>query len=165
MTKLKKNSSPEPLSQFQPILAQSILGLGDSSFFKWKKKPINYYKVNKFFCYSCSTFWYIDLNCFLRWAMWPMGLLFGFDETLNQVVIAHLPIVRKPVVMGPRKWRHKRMFRAIEGLRHWRTLTAQWKWVSAIGWWCFHNDWKIIGGRTLQKNKRKTLWYSKMYIN
>ena len=35
--------------------------------------------------------------------MWPMGLLFGFDETLNQVVIAHLPIVRKPVVMGPRK--------------------------------------------------------------
>ena len=32
--KIQKSSSPEPLSQYQPILAQSILGWG----FKWKKQ-------------------------------------------------------------------------------------------------------------------------------
>ena len=34
---LKKYSSPEPLSQFQPILAQSILGWG----FKWKNNKLS----------------------------------------------------------------------------------------------------------------------------
>ena len=33
---LKKSSSPEPLSKFQPILAQASLDDRDSSFFKWR---------------------------------------------------------------------------------------------------------------------------------
>ena len=42
----------------------------------FKEEPFNSHKDNNGF-FSCLNQCYdIDLNCFLRWAMWPMGLLF-----------------------------------------------------------------------------------------
>ena len=123
MTTFKKSSSQEPLSQFQPNLAQSILGWRGFKFVQmkdqtllqgeiitkitkihwrniknlllqnnwanfnqfWRKaslgedsneKTISYHKVNIFFFFLNQRYDIIDLNCFLRWAMWPMGLLF-----------------------------------------------------------------------------------------
>ena len=47
------------------------------------EEPINSHKV--FSLFSESTLRYdniclMKLNCFLRWAMWPMGLLFCFND-------------------------------------------------------------------------------------
>ena len=44
------------------------------------EEKVNSHKVNNGFFFSSLMLLYnhvfIDLNCFLRWAMWPMGLLF-----------------------------------------------------------------------------------------
>ena len=74
-TKLKKSSSPEPLSHFQPNMAQSILGLRGFKFLQMKNQLF----LIKFFLYSLNQRYDIIIFgslCFLRWAMWPMGLLF-----------------------------------------------------------------------------------------
>ena len=69
------SSSSEPLSQFQTILAQSIHGWrGFKFFFEWRTNKFSYFfllLINVMIWAYVS----IDWNCFLRWAMWPTGLL------------------------------------------------------------------------------------------
>ena len=65
---------------FQPNLAQIILGWMYSTLFK--EEPFNSHKDSNGFFLAYSTLWYnhvfIDLKCFPRWAMWPMGILFYY---------------------------------------------------------------------------------------
>ena len=43
-----------------------------------EEPAINSPKINDVFFSSLNQRVFIDLNCFHRWAMWPMGLLFKF---------------------------------------------------------------------------------------
>ena len=51
------------------------------------EQPLNSHNINKVFFLSLWTLWLspvlIDLYCFLRWAMWPMGLLFQVNPFLS----------------------------------------------------------------------------------
>ena len=79
----KKKNSPEQLGQFYSNLAQIkhawVKGIQVCS----NGEPFKYHKVNDVFLLFLINvmIWpyvLIDLNCFLRWAMCPMGLLFIF---------------------------------------------------------------------------------------
>ena len=83
IAKFKKSSSVELLGQFQSSLAWSILGWRGFNFGEMKNN--NHSILTKEFVFSFSNQWYdiiicVDLNWFLRCAMWPMGLLLNFDE-------------------------------------------------------------------------------------
>ena len=81
LKKFLKSSSLEPLCQFRPNLAQSILGWRGLKFSYIKdylilRKEQIFFSLN--LCYSiiklCTTV-FIDSKLFLRWAIWPMGLV------------------------------------------------------------------------------------------
>ena len=79
MTKLKKSSSPEPLSQFQPILAQSIIGWGGFKFLLKKKQSI----ILKLLMFSSSLNQRYDIIICVYWF-----------ELFSQVnYVAHGPLV------------------------------------------------------------------------
>ena len=44
---------------------------------------------------------FIDLICFLRWAMWPMGLLFSMPHLLWHVASVYNGHLRGPVTLAP----------------------------------------------------------------
>ena len=77
LTKFKK------LGRFQSNLAGSILGWRG---FKFGQMKNNIYSIlTKEWIFSSSNQWYdinicVDLNWFLRWAMWPMGVLFNSES-------------------------------------------------------------------------------------
>ena len=80
LNEILKSSYPEPLGQFQPNLAPSILE-GNSCLFKWR--TIKFSKSRQWVFSSLNqrydlhvimcVYW---LNYFPKWAMWPMGLFF-----------------------------------------------------------------------------------------
>ena len=75
----KRSSSPEPLSQFQPNLAQSILGWRDSILYK--KEPFNSHKDNNDFFSSLNQ--HYDIIICVYWF-----------ELFSQVSdVAHGPLV------------------------------------------------------------------------
>ena len=90
--KFKKSSSPESLGQFQPNLAQCIFGWKGFKFIQMKNHSILVVRGdNGFFLLLINIMILsnvlIDLNCFLRWAMWPMDLLFLLSFLLSFYII------------------------------------------------------------------------------
>ena len=53
---------------------KASLGEGNSSLFKWRATPFSNYEIAKIDWKNLN----LPLQCFLRCAMWPMGLLFDF---------------------------------------------------------------------------------------
>ena len=84
----------EQLGQFQPNLAQSIL-VSRGFVFVQMKNYFNSQKVdNRFFHLLINvmikSYVFIDLNCFLRWAMWTSSLfmpLWTFFNNENEDVL------------------------------------------------------------------------------
>ena len=81
-------SSPEPKTQKSYSDQNlSIIDLVVNIFFSWTTGPISAY---------IHSILFIDLNWFLRWAMWPMGLLFkilhfcGLQFDLDSQVVTFL---------------------------------------------------------------------------
>ena len=67
--------SPEPLGQFQPDLAQNILGWREFKFVQIRNHSILKKKKMDIFLLIFMTQSYVF--SFLRWVMWSMGLLFN----------------------------------------------------------------------------------------
>ena len=69
------------LGQFKPNLHKASCEV-DSSLFEWETIQLSKKVYNRFLLFLINvmkiSYVFIDLNCLLRWAMWPMGLLFNY---------------------------------------------------------------------------------------
>ena len=80
---------------------KASLGEGSSSFLKWRTMTFSFFFL-LLIKVMILSYVFIDLNCFVRWAMWPMGLLFLYIFQFFSIY-CHFPEIKLTLTIY---WNH-----------------------------------------------------------